>query len=192
VDEHKENHPVQRPVWVTVRKTKELSGLGTTKIYELLAKRQLRSIKVGRRRLVEYSSIENLINTSAGDFTAEDLEEFLATKLLSSTVVGNRMLRRTASKLKKQELRSDNGGTELKPVLHFADSPQLLPLNKTNLRTLYAELGDPQVWAGAVIGIFTDPTVTYNGKPALRVKVLKAPATKPGPDGPGFDDEIQY
>jgi len=65
MDEHKENRPVQRPVWVTVRKTKELSGLGTTKIYELLAKRQLRSIKVGRRRLVEYSSIENLINTSA-------------------------------------------------------------------------------------------------------------------------------
>jgi hypothetical protein len=124
------------------------------------------------------------------DFTTADLEKFLETKLLSSTVVGNRKLRLTASKLKKQELRSDNGGMELKPVLHFADSPQLLPLNKTNLRTLYAELGDPQAWAGAVIGIFTDPTVIYNGQPALRVKVLKAPTTKPGPNGPGSDDQI--
>jgi excisionase family DNA binding protein len=48
-----------------VRTTKELTDLGTTKIYELIAAKQLRSIKVGRRRLVEYSSIENLINTSA-------------------------------------------------------------------------------------------------------------------------------
>ena len=65
MDEHQENHPDQRPVWVTVRTTKELTDLGTTKIYELIAAKQLRSIKVGRRRLVEYSSIENLINTSA-------------------------------------------------------------------------------------------------------------------------------
>ena len=126
------------------------------------------------------------------DFTAEDLEKTLATKFLSSTALGSRKLRLTISKVKKQELRVDNGGTEVKPVLHFSDSSQLLPLNKTNLRTINAELGDPPAWVGAVIGIFTDPTVIFDGKPALRVKVLKAPATKPGPDGPGFDDEIQY
>jgi len=65
VDERREHHQVRRPVWVTVRTTKELTDLGTTKIYELIAAKHLRSIKVGRRRLVEYSSIENLINTSA-------------------------------------------------------------------------------------------------------------------------------
>ena len=61
----RQEHQAQRPVWVTVRTTKELTDLGTTKIYELIAAKHLRSIKVGRRRLVEYSSIENLINTSA-------------------------------------------------------------------------------------------------------------------------------
>jgi hypothetical protein len=125
------------------------------------------------------------------DFTANDLEGFLAAKLLSSTVLGNGKLRRTIDKVKKQKLRSDkNGGTELKPVLHL-DSSQLLVLNKTNLRTLKMELGgDPAAWAGAVIEIFTDPTVMFDGKPALRVKVLRAPTPKPGPTGPG--SEIPY
>ena len=127
------------------------------------------------------------------DFTAEDLKKSLAAKFLSSTALGNRKLRLTISKVKKQELRSDNGGTELKPVLLFSDSPQELPLNKTNLRVLKEKLGDdPAAWAGAVIEIFTDPTVIFDGKPALRVKVLKAPVTKPGPNGPGFDDESQF
>jgi hypothetical protein len=49
---------------------------------------------------------------------------------------------------------------------------------------------DPAAWAGAVIEIFTDPTVIFDGKPALRVKVLKVPAKKPGPKGPGSDDQI--
>jgi excisionase family DNA binding protein len=62
MDEHRQ---IRRPVLVTVRTARELTGLGTTKIYELLATKQLRSTKIGRRRLIEYSSIENLINTGA-------------------------------------------------------------------------------------------------------------------------------
>jgi len=126
------------------------------------------------------------------DFTAEDMEEFLAPKYLTSTALGNRKLRLTISKVKKREFPSEGGGTEVKPVLHFSDSSQLLKLNKTNQRTLKTELGDPPAWSGAVIGVFTDPTLIHNGKPALRVKVLKAPAMKPGPNGPDFDDEIQF
>jgi hypothetical protein len=124
------------------------------------------------------------------DFTADDLEGFLASRFLSSTVLGNRKLRLTIAKVTKQALRSDkNGGTELKPVLHFSDSPQQLPLNKTNLSVLNEKLGgDPAAWAGAVIEIFTDPTVKFDGKPALRVKVIKAPTRKPGPTGPGSDE----
>jgi hypothetical protein len=125
------------------------------------------------------------------DFTADDLEEFLSPKFLSASAVGTRRLRRTSAGVKKLKLRSDNsGGTELKPVLHFSDSSELLPLNKTNSRTLKAELGDPSAWAGAVIEIFTDPTVIFDGKPALRVKVLKARA--PGPICPGSDDDIPF
>ena len=117
------------------------------------------------------------------DFTAEDLEKSLASKYLTSTALGNRKLRLTVSKVKKQEFSNEDGSKEIKPVLHFSDSSQMLQLNKTNRRTLKAELGDPPAWVGAVIGIFTDPTVIYNGQPALRVKVLKAPES--GPHGPG-------
>jgi hypothetical protein len=124
------------------------------------------------------------------DFTAEDMEEFLAPKYLTSTALGNRKLRLTISKVKKREFPSEGGGTEVKPVLHFADSSQPLRLNNTNLRTLSAELGDPQTWPGAVIGVSTDPTVKFNGIAALRVKVLNAPTAKPGPNGPGSDDQV--
>ena len=126
------------------------------------------------------------------DFTAEDLEKSLDTKFLSSTSLGNRKLRLTISKVKKQEFSSEGGGTEVKPVLHFSDSSQLLKLNKTNQRTLKTELGDPPAWSGAVIGVFTDPTLIHNGKPALRVKVLLAAAAKPGPTGPGSNDDISF
>jgi hypothetical protein len=127
------------------------------------------------------------------DLTAADLDELLAARFLSSTVVGTRKLRLTIAKVTKKALRSDKNGTEMKPVLSFSDGPQELPLNKTNLRVLKEKLGDdPAAWAGAVIEIFTDPTVIYEGKPALRVKVIRAPTTKPGPTGPGSDDKVPF
>jgi hypothetical protein len=125
------------------------------------------------------------------DFTAKDLGEFLSTKILSAAWLGKSKVQRTISKVKKQKLRTDNGGTVLKPVLHFSDRHLPLPLDKTNLGEL-AQLGDPAAWVGVVIGIFTDPTVIVDGEPALRVKVLKVPVRKPGPNGPGFDDQIRY
>ena len=120
------------------------------------------------------------------DFTAEDLAKSLASKYLTSTAVGSRKLRLTVSKVKKQRFINEDGSSEIKPVLHFSDTSEMLQLNKTNRRTLKAELGDPPAWVGAVIGVYTDPTLIFNGKPALRVKVLKAP--EPGPTGPDSDD----
>jgi hypothetical protein len=123
--------------------------------------------------------------------TSADLDELLAARFLSSTAVGTRKLRLIIAKVTKKALRSDKNGTEMKPVLSFSDSPQELPLNKTNLRVLKEKLGDdPADWAGAVIEILTDATVIFDGKPALRVKVFKLPAKKPGPKGPGSDDQI--
>jgi hypothetical protein len=114
------------------------------------------------------------------NFTAKDLAEILFTKILSPTLLGNHKVRLTIAKVKKLESRSDNGGTELTAVLHFSECSHVrLPLDKTNLREL-ARLGDPAAWVGAVIEIST--VKFFDGKPALRVKVLKAPATKPGPD----------
>jgi hypothetical protein len=117
--------------------------------------------------------------------TADDLAKFLATRFLTSTVVGTRDLQLKISHVNKQQLRDKNGGTEWKPVLVFTDGQQL-PLNKTNLRAIKEKLGgDPAAWVGAVISVFTDDSITFEGKPALRVKVLKA--AKPGPNGPSSD-----
>ena len=52
----------QKPVTVTVNMGKKLTGLGHTKFYELINNGTLKSIKVGRRRLVLFNSIEKLAN----------------------------------------------------------------------------------------------------------------------------------
>jgi hypothetical protein len=111
------------------------------------------------------------------DFTAEDLEEFLSPIFLWAATRGGSKYAPIIAGVMKLELRS---GTELTPALHFSNFTRWLPLNKTHLRTLKAELGDPPVWVGAVIGIHADRAVIVHGKPALRLKVLKAP--EPGTD----------
>ena len=42
----------QPPVLVTVKQARALTGLGNTKLYELIGEKRLKSIMVGRRRLV--------------------------------------------------------------------------------------------------------------------------------------------
>jgi excisionase family DNA binding protein len=55
----------QPPVLVTVKEARALTGLGNTKLYELIGEKRLKSITVGRRRLVVFASIQDLVNTSA-------------------------------------------------------------------------------------------------------------------------------
>jgi excisionase family DNA binding protein len=54
----------QPPVLVTVKQARALTGLGNTKLYELIGEKRLKSIMVGRRRLVVLASIHDLIKTS--------------------------------------------------------------------------------------------------------------------------------
>jgi excisionase family DNA binding protein len=49
------------PLAVSVRTTRQLTGLGTTKIYALLADGTLESVKVGDRRLILLTSIKKLL-----------------------------------------------------------------------------------------------------------------------------------
>lgn len=49
------------PLTVTVQGARNITGLGNTTIYELLKNGELKSIKIGRRRLILYSSIAALI-----------------------------------------------------------------------------------------------------------------------------------
>ena len=53
------------PIAKTIDDTCRMTGLGRTKIYELIAEGKLKATAVGRRRLVFYSSIEALLRGQA-------------------------------------------------------------------------------------------------------------------------------
>jgi excisionase family DNA binding protein len=53
------------PITVTVAETRKVSGLGTTTIYHLIKHKKLKTIRVGRRRLVDYASLKALLTSSA-------------------------------------------------------------------------------------------------------------------------------
>ncbi len=49
-----------KPIFVSVPEASRKLGLGLTKIHELIAEGELRSAKIGSRRLVELESVEAL------------------------------------------------------------------------------------------------------------------------------------
>jgi excisionase family DNA binding protein len=49
------------PITVTVAEARAITGLGNTKIYELIAEGKLKSVAIGRRRLLLYESIKELL-----------------------------------------------------------------------------------------------------------------------------------
>jgi excisionase family DNA binding protein len=53
------------PITVTVEGAKKALGLGHTKIYELIGKGQLQTVKIGRRTLVKTDSIRALVDQAA-------------------------------------------------------------------------------------------------------------------------------
>jgi excisionase family DNA binding protein len=53
------------PICVTVNDACRLVGLGRTSLYELIAQRKLKTATVGRRRLILFSSLKELIGTAA-------------------------------------------------------------------------------------------------------------------------------
>ncbi|HME25463.1 MAG TPA: hypothetical protein VKI44_29720 [Acetobacteraceae bacterium] len=53
-----------KAIATTVNGTRDMTGLGRTKIYELIAERKLKTVAVGRRRLVLIESIEALLRPS--------------------------------------------------------------------------------------------------------------------------------
>jgi excisionase family DNA binding protein len=50
-----------KPIAVTIGDTRRLTGLGNTTVFQLIKQGTLKSIKVGRRRLVIYNSIKDLL-----------------------------------------------------------------------------------------------------------------------------------
>jgi excisionase family DNA binding protein len=50
----------EKRVWVTPKEAIRISGIGRTRLYELLNAGTIKSIKLGGKRLVSYASIETL------------------------------------------------------------------------------------------------------------------------------------
>jgi len=55
----------QRPIAVTIPMTRKLSGLGNTTIWKLIAEKKLDTVRVEKRRLVLYDSLERLLTPAA-------------------------------------------------------------------------------------------------------------------------------
>jgi hypothetical protein len=56
---------VEKPITVTVAVAKKLSGLGNTTIWSLIKNGTLETICVGRRRLILYRALEQLLTPAA-------------------------------------------------------------------------------------------------------------------------------
>jgi len=57
-----------RPITVTVQQARRLLGLGNTSVWKLIGDGRLRTVRIGKRRLILYESLEELI-ASAADAT---------------------------------------------------------------------------------------------------------------------------
>lgn len=54
----------QKPIAVTIPMTRKISGLGNTTVWKLIAEKKLDTVRVGKRRLVLYDSLERLLTPS--------------------------------------------------------------------------------------------------------------------------------
>jgi excisionase family DNA binding protein len=58
------NDQYVKPITVTVGTALRISGLGRTKLYELINEGRIRTTTIGRRRLVVYASLEALADNA--------------------------------------------------------------------------------------------------------------------------------
>jgi hypothetical protein len=55
-----------KPITITVRDSLKVSGLGNTKTWELIKAKQLETVRIGRRVLIVYRSLEALLTSGTG------------------------------------------------------------------------------------------------------------------------------
>jgi excisionase family DNA binding protein len=56
----KSPHATLKPLWVSPKEASRLVSIGRTRLFELMAENRLVWIKVGRKRLISYASLETL------------------------------------------------------------------------------------------------------------------------------------
>jgi len=57
-----QNEKTQQPIFVSVREGEKAINLGHTKFYELIKTGRIKTVKIGTRTLVVYSSLMELTN----------------------------------------------------------------------------------------------------------------------------------
>jgi hypothetical protein len=125
----------------------------------------------------------------------QDLESCYGSKYLSAADLGDQKIKARIARIRKEELRQDNGAVRGKFVLFFDVIDKGLVLNQTNKTVLVDALGkNPASWIGATVGLLAE-SVQFGGKTVrgLRVRVLHKPAAasahppapKPTPVGGG-------
>lgn len=60
-----DRRPAMKPIAIPVREACQVGGLGRTKLYELVKTGELKTVSVGRRRLVLFASLEALLQPAA-------------------------------------------------------------------------------------------------------------------------------
>ncbi len=135
--------------------------------------------------------------------TEIDHESMYGSRFLSTGDIGDRKIRTKILKVRKEELRKDDGTKRWRLVLSFESLDKPLVVNATTKDLLVTTLGRvPAKWVGASVGIFVDQNVMYAGKRVggVRLRVLEpaqaklAPqpvaVKKPQPDD--FDDNPDF
>jgi hypothetical protein len=131
--------------------------------------------------------------------TEADLDQAYGSRFLSVADVGNRKIRTTIVRIKKEDLPSGDGAKRPRFVVSCAHVEKPMVLNPTNTNELVENLGrNPAKWKGVPVGLYVDPNVTYAGKRVggLRLRVLgpSRPAVSAGlpepplHDGTGIED----
>jgi hypothetical protein len=116
--------------------------------------------------------------------TELDLESMYGGRFLSSSDLGDRKVRTTIQKVRKEELRKEDGTKRWRLVLSLAAFDKPMVVNATIKDLLVASLGRvPSQWVNASVGVFVDPNVMFAGKRVggLRLRVLQAFQAKPKP-----------
>jgi len=60
-----------KPLTVTVATARKISGLGNTTVWALIKARKLETVRVGRRTLITYGSLEALLKPASTEGTSK-------------------------------------------------------------------------------------------------------------------------
>ena len=119
------------------------------------------------------------------------ISEMMASKYLRQEDVGDGLKLKIEDVVHANVAR-DDAPVELKWVLKFEGQDKGLVLNSTNLQLLGQILGDDtDLWIGKSVVLYTDPSVSYQGKlvGGIRVRAVRT-ASKPAPAKSAADDDM--